>query len=272
VVANLENNQRDDDYHNDGPEAEKLSGQEIGILVGQHDKVVALDIQEGQYKESPAIFYNHLTPFGKAILVDGEGGVYDVQQNIVEEGLESRNTRASSINQRCEGVCSSLSQSNDLGEQEHYPEVPCSQVCKSLVLLRAFSFSGLVYDLSVIDELGSAVNSAIDARARRGGFRRGGGALCLYGDTLYWSLDLVDIVGLVGVALLPIAVAHADGAQHLTRLTKGGGWIAQVTERGKRAWSPNVQSGSSRSTARLEAKQLSSDGFFFCFAEPEPES
>jgi hypothetical protein len=116
MVANLEDDQRDNNDHNDCPEAEKLSGQNICILVGQHDEVVALDIQEGQNEESPTIFYNHLTPFGEAVLVNGEGGVYNVQQNIVEEGLESRNTRASIIDQRCEGVCSRLRQSNDLGE------------------------------------------------------------------------------------------------------------------------------------------------------------
>jgi hypothetical protein len=116
VVADLENNQRDNNDHNNSPEAEKLGGQQICILVGQHDEVVALDIQEGQNEESPTIFYNHLTPFGEAILVYGEGGVYNVQQNIVEEGLESRNTRASIIDQRREGVRSSLRQSNDLGE------------------------------------------------------------------------------------------------------------------------------------------------------------
>jgi hypothetical protein len=116
VVANLENDQRDNNDHDNSPEAEKLGGQQVCILVGQHDEVVAFDIQKGQDEESPTIFYNHLTPFGEAVLVNGEGGVYNVQQNIVEEGLESRNTRASIIDQRCEGVRSSLRQSNDLGE------------------------------------------------------------------------------------------------------------------------------------------------------------
>jgi len=212
VVADLENDQRDDYYHDNGPEAEKLSRQKVRVLVGQHDEIITLDIQEGQYEESPAIFYNHFSPFGKAVLVDGEGSVYDVQQNIVEEGLESRNTRASSIDQGCEGVRSSLSQCNDLGEQEHYPKISCSQVCESL-LLGAFSFFIVVYYFSIIDDLRSAMKPAIDTRAGCGGLRCGVGAFGLYSDTLYWSFDLVDIVGVVDFALplVLILVAHADG-------------------------------------------------------------
>lgn len=211
MVANLEKNQRDDNYDDDSPEAEKLSRQEICVLVGKHDEVVALDIQEGQDEESPTIFDNHLSPFLEAILVQGEGRVYYVEQDIIEEGLEGRDTRASSINQGCESVCSSLSQSNDLGEQEHDPEISCPQVCEAW-LLCAFSFFVFVYKSSIIYNFGGAMDSAVDARA---GCRRLGGCVGSFGldsDSLDDRLDLDDVAGLVGFVLLLDLVAHADSS------------------------------------------------------------
>ena len=128
-----------------------------------------------------------------------------------------------------------------------------------------------MYDFSIIDEFRSAVNSAIDARARRGWFWCGRGAFRLYSDTLYWSLDLVDIVGVVdcALALVLILVAHADEAQ--TRLTKGGGWNVKVPERGKEPGHLTF-SRIRREAPHVWKRSSSGDGFFFCFAEPKPYS
>ena len=48
VVAHAEEDERDDDDHDDGPEVDELGAQDIGVLVGKDDEVVAFDVAEGK--------------------------------------------------------------------------------------------------------------------------------------------------------------------------------------------------------------------------------
>jgi hypothetical protein len=69
------------------------------------------------------------------------------------------------------------------------------------------------------------MKSTVDARAGRGRIRSGGGSFGFYSDALYRGFNLGYVVGLVKVASVVLWVAHADGAQHLSRLTESKGWI-----------------------------------------------
>lgn len=48
VVSDLEEDERHDDYHGDGPEVDQLRAEHRGVLVGEDDEVVALHVAEAE--------------------------------------------------------------------------------------------------------------------------------------------------------------------------------------------------------------------------------
>lgn len=82
VVADFQEDEGDDDNDNDSPETEQLSAQQRGVTVCQNHKVVALNIQEGKDEISPAVGIKKSEPFLKAVFVDSDAGVGQVEQNV----------------------------------------------------------------------------------------------------------------------------------------------------------------------------------------------
>ena len=112
VVAHAQEEEGDYYYDYYGPEVYELGGEdgrlfrgkELGVANGeveglktyvsvrQHDEVVSFHVEEGEDDEAPSVFEDELAPFLETVLVDGVARVDKVEQDIVEEGLESRDT------------------------------------------------------------------------------------------------------------------------------------------------------------------------------------
>ena len=58
------------------------------VAIGQHDKVVSLDVEEGQDEESPAVCDEEAQPLFPPVLVNRVRGVDQVEQHVVEQRLE----------------------------------------------------------------------------------------------------------------------------------------------------------------------------------------
>jgi hypothetical protein len=65
-----------------------MVGGETNISIRQHNEIISLHIHKSQYKEPPPIFQDQLTPFLEAVFINRVARVYDVEQHVVEEGLE----------------------------------------------------------------------------------------------------------------------------------------------------------------------------------------
>lgn len=113
----MEQYERDDDDHHDGPETDKVGRQDGSVSVSEDNKVVSLDIKEGQDEVSPSILDQDLGPTLEAIFVDGVGGVDNVEQDVVEKGLECRDRGALPSKEGCKGIGTSLAEGKSLTGQ-----------------------------------------------------------------------------------------------------------------------------------------------------------
>lgn len=68
----------------------KIGEEETYVSVCQNNKVIPFHVKEGQDEEAPSIFQDELPPLLKPVLVYRPAGVDEIQQHIVEEGLEGR--------------------------------------------------------------------------------------------------------------------------------------------------------------------------------------
>lgn len=103
-VADLEQEERDDDDANNGPEVDELGGEDVGVAVGQDSKVVALDIEERHDEVLPAISPGDSNPLARTILEQEDGGVDEEHEDVVEDGLEGGNVGALLGEETCKGV------------------------------------------------------------------------------------------------------------------------------------------------------------------------
>lgn len=88
AVAHTQEEKRQNDDDDDGPEVDELSGEDSGVAVGKDDEVVAFDVDEGEDEETPAVFQDDLEPAFEAELVERVARVDEVEEDVVEEGLE----------------------------------------------------------------------------------------------------------------------------------------------------------------------------------------
>ena len=114
VIADTEEDERDGYDHDDGPERDQLGGEDRCVAVTENDKVVSLDIKESQDDVPPAILEDHARPLLEAVAVDGVAGVDEVEQHVVEEALECWDRGSFGSEERGEGVCSGLAESDSL--------------------------------------------------------------------------------------------------------------------------------------------------------------
>jgi hypothetical protein len=127
-VADLKEEEGDDDDTDDSPEVDKLGGQDVGVSVGQNSKVVSLNVQERHDQILPAILDGNLPPAADTVLVEEYGGVDEEHEDVVEDGLEGGDVGASLGEEAGEGVGRSNAQSENLAESEDNPEVDGGQV------------------------------------------------------------------------------------------------------------------------------------------------
>lgn len=105
MVAHAQQGEGDEDDHDDGPEVDELGAEDGGVAVCEHDEVVPLDVAEGEDEVLPPVAPDELRPpLAGAVAVEGEGGVDEGEQDVVEERLEGRDGGSCGREQAREGV------------------------------------------------------------------------------------------------------------------------------------------------------------------------
>lgn len=104
VIPHFEEDERDGDNDDDGPEVDELGGEDGRVAVGEDNEVVAFDVEEGEDEKAPAILPNETGPAAKAVLVQGVGRVDDVEEDVVEERLEGGDRGARLAKERRERI------------------------------------------------------------------------------------------------------------------------------------------------------------------------
>lgn len=84
----MQEGEGNDHNNHNRPEVDELGGEDGRVAVSENYKVVAFYIEESKDDVPPPVFDKHPTPFLEAVLVDGVGGVDEIKENVVEEGLE----------------------------------------------------------------------------------------------------------------------------------------------------------------------------------------
>lgn len=128
LVAHAQQEERDDDDDDDGPEVDELRRQDVGVVVRQHDEVVALDVEEGEDEVLPPVMPEDAPELLEAVLVQRVGEVDERQQHVVEEGLEGGDRGVARHEQRRERVGRRDGERQHLADDEHDPEVPGREV------------------------------------------------------------------------------------------------------------------------------------------------
>ena len=88
LVAHAQQQEGDDDDDDNGPEIDELRREDVGVIVGEHGEVVALDIQEREDEVLPPVVEQEVTHLPGAVGVHGVGEVDKGQEHVVKEGLE----------------------------------------------------------------------------------------------------------------------------------------------------------------------------------------
>lgn len=128
LVAHAQQDEGDDDDADNGPEVEQLGGQQVGVAVGEHSEVVALDVEEAHDEVAPAVLDHDVPPNAWAVAPQQDGGVDEEEQNVVEDGLEGGDVCADIGKERREGVCAGDAQRQHLADGDDGPEVDGGQV------------------------------------------------------------------------------------------------------------------------------------------------
>lgn len=127
-VADLQEEEGEDDDHDDGPEVEQLRGQDVRVAVSQHGEVIALHIHKRHNEVLPAILPRSTEPLARPILDHEDGVIDEEQQDIVEDALEGGDAGAGLGEEAAEGVGGGDAQGKDLADGEDDPELLGGQV------------------------------------------------------------------------------------------------------------------------------------------------
>lgn len=91
AIAHFEQEERHDDDADNGPEVEEGGAQDVGVAIGQHGEVVALDVEEAENQVAPAVLVDDPNHFAPAVAVEHVGHVDQGEEHVVEKGLKGRN-------------------------------------------------------------------------------------------------------------------------------------------------------------------------------------
>ena len=108
MVANLKEQERDNDHYHNGPEVNQLSAQHGRVLIRQNDEEVTLNITKCENDIFPAVGVDHTEPALESITVDRVRSEDTSQNDVVEQGLERRNGPAFFPKQGSESACGSV--------------------------------------------------------------------------------------------------------------------------------------------------------------------
>lgn len=174
LVADLQDEERDDDDADNGPEVQKLGGQEVGVSVGEDGKVVSLDIEEGHDQVLPAVLPGHTRPGAGTILDEEDESVDNEEKDVVEETLEGGDAGPGLGEKGTEGVGGGDAQSQSLSDGDDDPEVASRKVA-------------IPVDRLGFEDVDALSDSSVFAGGGSGGVGDGSGG------------GLEALVGLVGV-------------------------------------------------------------------------
>lgn len=116
VVTDLEEQERDDHDDNDGPEVDQLSAEHGSVLIGQHDKVVALDIAECKDDIFPAVSVDQTEPALESVAVYRVRSKNASQHDVVEQCLERGDGPALVAQKRGEGASRGVGDGKQLSD------------------------------------------------------------------------------------------------------------------------------------------------------------
>lgn len=163
LVAHAQQEERDDDDDDDGPEVDELRRQDVGVVVRQHDEVVALDVEEGEDEVLPPVVPEDAPELLEPVLVQHVGEVDERQQHVVEEGLEGGDRGVARHQQRRERVGRRDGERQHLADDEHDPEVPRGEVRVPAHLFALELTQPLAHGLAVGGVSGIAAGGRRDA-------------------------------------------------------------------------------------------------------------
>nr|POE52330.1 hypothetical protein CFP56_70249 [Quercus suber] len=123
VVADFQEDQRDEDDDGDGPEVDELRGEDGGVLVSVDGEVVTLNVAEGEDEVAPAVLPHEPAPALEAVAHDRGGGVDERQQDVGEQRLESRVDGAFLVQEGRQRARARVADGQDLRQRQHEPEL-----------------------------------------------------------------------------------------------------------------------------------------------------
>lgn len=82
MVSAVQEDERNDNDADDGPETKQLGAQQRGIAISKNHEVISFDIQERKDEITPAILVKKTKPFLETVLVDSDTGVDQVEDHV----------------------------------------------------------------------------------------------------------------------------------------------------------------------------------------------
>jgi hypothetical protein len=122
VVADFQEEEGQHHDNDDGPELDQLRGQDRCISVRQHGEIVALHVAEGEDDVFPPIFQDQPAPLCEPVAIPCVSRVYDCQEDVVEQGLEGRDTGPFIREEGAECVRTGIAEGEDLAQRQDDPE------------------------------------------------------------------------------------------------------------------------------------------------------
>ena len=123
MISNSEKNKRNHDDQHNRPEIDQLRRKDRGIAIRKHGKVVTLDVEEREDHVAPSVLPDEARPALEAVLVDGPGGVDEVEQDVVEPGLKGGDGGALGDEEGGEGVGRGDAKRQDLSSRSISTEI-----------------------------------------------------------------------------------------------------------------------------------------------------
>lgn len=182
LVADLEDEEGDDDDDGNSPEVDELRRQDVCVAVRQNRKVVTQDVKERHDDVLPPVGLDRAPPTRETLKVEEHGVIHNQQRNVVEHGLERGDVDAlADVEQGGEGVGGRDAQSEDLAESADEPEVTGGEVVPP-VNGTGFENAKALLDGLVVVVVGAGRGRAVLLGGRLGDGLHGGraGALCVF--------------------------------------------------------------------------------------------
>lgn len=128
LVADLEEEEGDEDDADNGPKVDELRRQDVGVAVGLDGEVVALDVERGHDDVLPAILPDGAGVEARPVTDEEDERVDEEQQDVVEDGLEGGDVGFGLGEEAGKGVGRGDAQRQHLADGDNDPKVGRGQV------------------------------------------------------------------------------------------------------------------------------------------------